>query len=210
MLRSVLTILFISIFLNSFSQAFEGRINFVKKSLTDTVYYSYLVKNDMMRVDELNNNKNVVQSLLINLKEKTMTAISPVRKMYMPFPVSPVKQQNSTNFEVNETSETKQFFGYKCKKWTISNKKDSVLIDYWVARGNFNFFVNFLKISNTKDKSASYFLQFPENSGVFPMLSIEKDFTGKEELRLEVIKIKKEELAPEIFTIPADYVSFQR
>ena len=89
MARFILTILCSLFLLQSYSQSFEGKIHFVKKSLNDTIFYNYLVKDNMMRVDELDSSGKVVHSLLIDLENKEMTAIHPARKMYMPFPVNP-------------------------------------------------------------------------------------------------------------------------
>ncbi len=46
-----------------YSQPFEGRIFFIKQTETDTIYYAYLVKNSMMRVDEMNQSEKVLQEL---------------------------------------------------------------------------------------------------------------------------------------------------
>ncbi len=192
------------------AQSFEGNIFFVKQTLTDTINFAYLVKDNMIRVDEMDKSLNVIQSLLINLDDKSMTAVSPVRKMYMPFPVKPLQEIDSEYFNKTKTEKQKDIYGYSCEEWKIDNLKDSLTINYWVAKGNFDFFLPFLKISNTSDKSSIYYLQFENSEGYFPMLSVEKDFNGNELLRLEVKNIEKKELAPELFQIPSGYISFQR
>lgn len=204
----VFILAFASILTNA--QSFEGNIFFIKQTLTDTINYAYLVKDNMMRVDEMDKSLNVVHSLLINLDEKSMTAISPARKMYIPFPVKPMQETNPNDFRKEKTGEHKDIYGYSCEVWEIDNLKDSLTINYWVAKDSFDFFMPFLKISNTSDKSSIYYLQFENVEGFFPMLSIGKDFHGNELLRLEVKRIEKKELAPELFQIPSDYISFQR
>jgi len=186
MLRYLFLFSFFLLFGKLGAQSFEGKIYFVKQSITDTVHYIYLVKDKMMRVDEIDNSKNVLQSLLVNLENKSLIAISPARKMYMPFPPSVLKQEDISNFSIEQTKEKKTFFDYSCNYWTIKNNVDSVYIEYWVAEDGFDFFIDFLNTSSTSDKSASYYLQFQDIQGRFPMLSIEKDFKGKEILRLEV------------------------
>ena len=210
MKRYLFAILFLSLLTEINAQSFEGKIFFVKQSISDTTHYIYLVKDNMMRVDEMNDSKNVLQSLLIDLENRKMTAISPSRKMYMPFPVSIVKKEDSANFIIEQTKKEKKLLNYSCNFWTIRNIADSVFVEYWVAKDNFDFFSDFLNTSNTSDKSASYYLQFSDIKGQFPMLSIEKDFSGNELLRLEVTNIEKISLDPSLFTIPSDYISFQR
>ena len=121
MKRYLFAILFLSLLTEINAQPFEGKIFFIKQSITDTIHFVYLVKDNMMRVDEMNDSKNVLQSLLIDLENKKMTAISPSRKMYMPFPVSTVKKENSTNFTIEQTKKSKKLFNYSCNFWTIKN-----------------------------------------------------------------------------------------
>lgn len=128
----------------------------------------------------------------------------------MPFPVKPMQEIDTEHFKKSKTGEHKNIYGYLCESWKIENLKDSITINYWVAKDNFDFFLPFLKISNTSDKSSVYYLQFENSEGCFPMQSVEKDFYGNEHLRLKVINIEKKELAPELFMIPSDYISFQR
>ena len=210
MLRFKLFLLFIITYSSLSSQSFEGKIYFLKASLTDTSHYTYLVKGSKMRVDEMDKSGSTLQSLLIDLEKKEMTAMSPVRKMYMPFPVKQFILESTDNFKIERKKGKKQILNYSCKNRIIENTKDSITIEYWIANDHFNFFIDFLKISNTSDKSALYYLQFSDIEGSFPMLSVEKDYTGKEILRLEVLKIEKMNLDQQLFTIPFDYISFQR
>ena len=157
MLRFKLFLLFIITCNSLSSQSFEGKIYFLKSSLTDTSHYTYLIKGSKMRVDEMNENGIVLQSLLIDLEEKEMTAISPVRKMYMPFPVKPISKESMDNFKIEKKKGTKQILSYSCENHVIENIKDSVIIEYWITNDHFDFFIDFLKISNTADKRALYY-----------------------------------------------------
>jgi len=210
MIRQLFIIVILFVQTAVFSQSFEGSIFFVKQTPSDTSYYEYMVKLHKMRVDEMNQNKNVIHSLLIDFNEGSMTALSPSRKMFMPFPVSPYVATGTSDFEIIESTDSTELMNYMCNKVTVKNLADSVLVDYWMGQGNFNFFIDFLTLSNTADKSARYYLHLKKVIGYFPMLSVEKDFSGNQRVRLEVLEVKKQHLDDSVFNIPADYISFQR
>ena len=206
----ILTIILSVLYIFIKAQSFEGIIYFEKLTAQDTINYAYLIKDNMMRVDEMDKSLNILQSLLINLNDKSMIAISPAHKMYMPFPVKPIPESKPNEFRITKTNNSKVINNYTCNKWEIRQITDSIIINYWVVNDNFDFFLPFLNISNTSDKSAFYYLQFNESEGFFPMLSVETDFNEKLILKLKVTKVEKKGLLPELFKIPPDYISFQR
>ena len=101
--------------------------------------------------------------------------------------------------------ETKTLHGYKCTGYTVKSKGDNAQITYWLAGSNFNFFDPSVMLWNRKDKASVYYRAIKETKGMMPLLSIESDLNGKENSRLEVIKVEKKVLEPSVLEIPKDY-----
>ena len=72
-------IIFIGLLFINFSllaESFEGSITFRKITNSDTTYYTYFVKDNLVRVDEHTKSKKLLNSLLVNL-----FALTPVTRI---------------------------------------------------------------------------------------------------------------------------------
>ena len=96
---SIITILFFVQF-SVFAGSFEGKITFRKITSADTSYFSYYVKNNFVRVDEHTKSEQLINSMIVNLNDSSLVALSPLRKMYMQMPVRPFYGYNDDNFTV--------------------------------------------------------------------------------------------------------------
>ena len=192
------------------SAQFEGSIEFRKMTLIDTTKYIYYVQGNQVRIDEIGSrSKKIEGSFLINLKENTMVSLSHERKLYMDQKAgAPVKVTGSP--EIKTTGETKTLLGMKCKEMFVSNKAEKTTITYYIGASKCDFFTKMLKVMNRKDKPAVYFLLLKDAGDGFPFLSIQKDDTGKEVGRLEVLKFEKKALDASLFVIPKDYHKFEK
>lgn len=194
----------------TFANSFEGKITFRKITENDTSYFSYYVKNNFVRVDEHTKNHELINSLLVNLEDSTMLALSPLRKMYMKMPVRIFDGYSNSNFKIGKTKEKKELAGYACTKWEIENKSFYSKVVYYVAQDNFDFFIPFLSVTNRSEKSAGFFTQIPGNEGYFPFRSVEYNLeTNTIRLILEVTHLEKKTLDYSIFEIPKDYMLFE-
>ncbi|MGQ9847336.1 MAG: DUF4412 domain-containing protein [Bacteroidales bacterium] len=196
------------------NKSFEGIIFFSMEMLSDTMYYTYYIKNRNVRLDEFNRCKSCKipgNYLLFDLDNKKITAVNPQRKMYLHLTVNEYKDNNNNNedFTILKTNNSKKIFGYKCYQWRVRNKKQNTEISYWVAKDNFDFFIDFLKLWNRSEKHASYFLKIPDSKGYFPLLSEERTTLREEKMTLRVISIQKKTLDPQLFQIPKDYKSYE-
>ena len=190
-------------------QKFEGSIKCVHQTSSDTTYYTYHVKDDFVRIDEMNSRDEIENSLIFDLKSKSITAISPKRKLYKKLPIRSDNDDNNENFTIIKSpSNYKQIHGYKCYQWRVKNKAENTEIAYWVAYDNFEFFEDLLKIWNRSEKSSIFYMKIPDKNGFFPMLQVERtllrDFRNKQ----EVIEINKAEIKKDVFNIPKDFISF--
>ena len=212
MIKFILSIAVLTIFaLQCFSQqTFEGSIFFARITNIDTTYYAYHVKGDMVRVDELDKNKVIMNSLLVDIKNQKLTAMSPARKLYMKMHVNPYNPEPDKNFEIIKTDNKKNILGYECEQWRVKNKAQNTEISYWVADNNFCFFSDLLKLLNRSEKQAKFFLQIPGTKCLGPPLSEERTLLRSQRMKLSVIDIKKSKLDNSVFQIPPDYKNFER
>lgn len=190
---------------------FEGRIKFVQETLEDTLYYTYFVKDNMVRLDVLDDCKdcnNTDNFMLFNLENNSIIAIKPSRKMYINVPPKPYIDNKDQNFQIIKSKNNKKIHGYKCYQWRVKNKAQNTEVSYWVAQDNFSFFEDFLRLWNRSEKHAVYFLQIPETAGYFPMLSEERTTLREQKMTLRVTEISKQNLDPNLFIIPKDYKSY--
>lgn len=189
-------------------QPFEGVIEFTKTTGPVVTNYKYYVKGERIRIEEISARGEVQGIMLVDTRDKTVTAISPERKLYMDVPNMRLPKDVETN--VQKTSEMKDMAGYKCEKWLVKSGKEDRVLTYWVAADEFNFFVPLLETLNRKDEQAVFFLQIKDNKGVFPMLGIEQKNDGAEVSRLEVKQVSKGAQKATLFEIPAGFNKFER
>ncbi|MFN9325772.1 MAG: DUF4412 domain-containing protein, partial [Flavobacteriales bacterium] len=191
-----------------FAQPFEGIIEFTKTTGPVITTYRYYVKGERIRIEEISARGEVQGIMLVDTRDKTVTAISPERKLYMDVPN--MRLPKDVEVQVQKTADLKDIAGYKCEKWVVKSPKEDRQITYWVAADEFSFFIPLLETLNRKDEQAVFFLQVKDNKGVFPMLGIEQKMDGAEVSRLEVTKVTKGVQKPALFEIPAGYNKFER
>ncbi|MBK8500054.1 MAG: DUF4412 domain-containing protein [Flavobacteriales bacterium] len=190
------------------AQSFEGAIEFTKTTGPVVTNYKYYVKGERVRIEEISSRGEVQGIMLVDTRDKTVTALSPERKLYMDVPNMRLPKDVET--QVQKTADQKQIAGYACEKWLVKSAKEDRQITYWVAADEFNFFIPLLETLNRKDEQAVFFLQIKDAFGVFPMLGIEQKMDGAEVSRLEVTKVTKGAQKPTLFEIPAGFNKFER
>lgn len=190
------------------AQPFEGVVEFTKTTGPVVTSYKYYVKGDRVRIEEISARGEVQGIMLVDTRDKTVSAISPERKLYMDVPN--MRLPKDVTATVQKTSEMRDMAGYKCEKWVVKSPTEDRLITYWVAADAFDFFVPLLETLNRKDEQAVFFLEIKDNKGVFPMLGIEQKTDGAEVSRLEVTRVTKGVQKPTLFEIPAGFNKFER
>jgi len=195
-------------FLTLNAQSFEGVVEFTKTTGPVVTSYRYYVKGDRVRIEEISARGEVQGIMLVDTRDKTVTAVSPERKLYMDVPNMRLPKDVETT--IQKTTEMKEIAGYKCEKWLVKGPKEDRQLTYWVAADEFNFFIPLLETLNRKDEQAVFFLAINEAAGVFPMLGIEQKMDGAEVSRLEVTKVAKGVQKPTLFEIPAGFNKFER
>jgi hypothetical protein len=190
------------------AQSFEGKIEFTKTIGPVTANYTYFVKNNLIRVEEVGENGDIQGIMIVDTKENTVTALSPERQMFIDVPNN--RAPKAVDVKVDKTSNTKTINGYACKEWIVNCTEDGRSVSYWVADDHFDFFTPMLNTLNRKDKLAVYFNLIPDAAGVFPMEGVESKIQGAEISRLQVNKITKGPQNDLLFKIPQDYARFEK
>ena len=190
------------------AQSFEGVIEFTKTTGPVVTSYKYYVKGDRVRIEEISARGEVQGIMLVDTRDKTVTAVSPERKLYMDVPNMRLPKDVETT--IQKTTEMKDIAGYKCEKWLVKGPKEDRQLTYWVAADEFNFFIPLLETLNRKDEQAVFFLEIKDGAGVFPMLGVEQKMDGAEVSRLELTKVTKGVQKPTLFEIPAGFNKFER
>lgn len=190
------------------AQAFEGVIEFTKTTGPVVTSYKYFVKGERVRIEEISARDEVQGIMLVDMRDQTVTALSPERKLYMDVPNMRLPKDVDT--KVEKTSEMKDLAGYKCEKWVVKSAGEDRIITYWVAQDQFDFFIPMLQTLNRKDEQAVFFLEIPDAKGVFPMVGLEQKMDGAEVSRLEVTRVTKGVQKAPLFEIPPDFNKFER
>ncbi len=190
------------------AQAFEGIIEFTKSTGPVVTNYKYYIKGDHVRIEEISARGDAQGIMLVDTRDKTVTALSPDRKLYMDVPNMRLPKEVKT--DVKKTGEMRDMAGYKCEKWIVKSAAEDRTITYWVAADKFDFFIPLLETLNRKDEQAVFFLEVPDAVGVFPMLGVEQKLDGAEVSKLQVTKVVKGVQKPTLFEIPAGFNKFER
>ena len=199
----------ISVFVqSSFGNGFEGSITLVKQTFYDTTYYTFTVKDRLVRIDEKNMKFEIMQSLIINLQDKKVTALSPSQKMFTTIQQSNVNENDKKDFSVNKSENFKYIDGQKCYLWRIRNVNLNMEMSYWVFESDYSFFNEVVDIlGHTQDYSrfCLYFDQIPNNQGFFPMLMVEKTLLRDEKMKVSVQCVNRKKVDNHSFSIPSSY-----
>jgi hypothetical protein len=193
----------------AFAAGFEGKIKIMKKTIYDTCYYYYQVKEQKVRVDEYNKENKLVGSLIIDLENEKVWALNTLHKVYRELKPNQNYDKNEKNYTVIKTNNSKTINGYLCYQWRVRNKDKNSEIAYWVMKDGFTFFESMIKILNNFGNCSEFFLHIPDNKGFLPILTVERTLVRYEKLRLMVTDIQHVTIDKSIFDIPSDYKKFE-
>jgi hypothetical protein len=187
---------------------FQGDISFNKTVGSLNLNYKYYVKDNMVRIEEINKKGMVDAIKIVNLDNKKVIALSPERKLYLEAPLrSPA---GNIKVDVNKTGNSKTILGKSCEEIIVTNKEQDRKIVYWVTKGNYGFFIPMLEALNRKEKQAMYYLKIKGLSNYFPMKSTEYILSSGNmvsELVTQIITAENKEES--LFSIPTDYTKFE-
>ncbi len=194
-------------FFNTNAQ-FQGKITFEKTAGAINITYNYFVKNDIIRVEEINNDGIIDGIQLVNLKENLIFALSPERKLYLEAPSR--RPSAEMKVDVKRTGKTKDFLGKSCEEIIVINKDQDRKIVYWVTKGDYSFLIPMLETLNRKEKQSLYYLKIEGIEGYWPMKSSEFVLSTGDMVSVLLTKaISNEQLDRTLFEVPDDYTKFE-
>jgi hypothetical protein len=186
------------------ASGFEGKIEVVKKSFYDSTFYSYMVKDNHIRIDEFNAKNELINSYIIDTKTNSVYALNCNKKIYKQ--IEPSENViNNKDFEIIKTENTKIINGYLCYQWRVRNREKNSEIAYWVTKDGFHFYNDMLRIINNIGNLSDFFIQIPDTKGYLPIMAVERTLVRYEKFRLQVKSIEPGTLSANVFSIPKDY-----
>jgi len=149
-------------------------------------------------------------SFIFDLDAKKVYFVNPKRKVWgeQKSELPPIIRGS---FEIQKTQNSKNIQGVRCTEYLVRNATENTEISYWIANGNYDFFIPMLVLWNRKDKQSIYFNQIKGlPAGSMPLLSEERQISDKRVLtRLEVVKISNTAPDDSKLQIPSDYEKFE-
>ncbi len=191
-------------------KSFEGQIDFMQYNGIDTTYFEYYVKTTHVKIVNTDIKTNNDEGIyLIDLTTKTTLALSPVRKIYKDQP-SPAPVKPSGTPKVTKTANVKTINGFKCTEYDVADAEEGIKVSYWIASGDFEFFLPMMNILNRKDKFSQYYMAIPNSANMFPMEAYETDMSGASKGFIKATKCIPGKIADGTFAIPAGYNKFEK
>lgn len=205
--------LFLSLFLllftvSLFANPFEGVIYFQKIDDKEVTYFRYYIKDNQVRVEDVNEGGIINGILLIDLKDKTLKMLSCSAQMYIDVPIAP--ENDKLKVKIDRTGEVKMIVGKECELWKVVNLVDYSNFEFWVSKGEFSFFTPMLNMLNRNDKIAVAWISTMMGNDYFPFEGVEYSSTGKLITKLEILEIKEQEIDTDLFKVPANYSLFEK
>lgn len=187
--------------------SFEGSMTVIKESCYDTTYFTYLVAQGWIRIEESDSHKNITSIYIINTDKEEVFAVNPSKKLYTKLK-STAPDNTESRFEIKKTKNSKVINGVKCFLWRVKNREKNTEIAYWVTQSNFDFFDKMVKILNYTDRNLEFFSQIPQSNGFFPILCVERNLVRDEKMRTSILEINRKPIDTSLFRIPNGYKNF--
>jgi len=187
---------------------FEGNITFVKQTYYDTSYFTYTVKDKMVRIDEKNSQSQIIQSLIIDLKTNKIVALSPSQRMYTYIESSNKQVPAEKDVNYIKSDSYKYIDGHKCFLWRVRNTNTNTEVSLWVSESDFDFFDKVTELLGSSEDYSRYCLYFnniPNSRGYFPILTVEKTLLREEKSKIAVQHIDAKKVDSRLFSIPNNY-----
>jgi hypothetical protein len=200
-------LLLITIFQKTIACDFEGNLTIIKETFYDTTYFNFSIQKNMVRIDQKNTQKQVIQSIIINLDNEKITVLSPNYKLFTYIQSNYRNQDNLSNLSILPTQGYKIINGYKCYLWRVRDENLNSEISYWVYSSQYDFFQKVIRILNGTEDYSDLFYSYAqiENSRGIPILSVERTLVREEKSKITITNLSNRKVNPNIFVVPKDY-----
>ncbi len=164
---------------------------------------------DYLGIDIKNSFAQIIQSLIIDIEEENITALSPNHKLYTVLKKKRHPEDiDKAEYELIKTPNFKLINGYKCFLWHVRNKRFDSDITFWITEIKFDFLpkvVALLSRTNDYSELINYYIQIALDSTFFPILIIDRTLLQEEKSKMMVTNILTEPVSDKAFEIPGDY-----
>lgn len=182
---------------------FEGVVVFKKKGEThgivDSVTMRLYIKGDKFMAEDV---KDANQPrIIVDSKKKAIFMVTDRSREYMQMPMPPATPVTPAKAPV-KTTDKQTIAGHDCERWT--DKGIELDSELWASSdlGKLSLPSGQMGVNLISSNNMATFLK---NSGLFPMLFIERNKAGREMTRLEVVSVERKNLAEQVFEPPQGY-----
>ncbi|MCS6808073.1 MAG: DUF4412 domain-containing protein [Bacteroidota bacterium] len=182
---------------------FEGVVVFKKKGEThgvvDSVTMRLYIKGDKFMAEDVNDVNQ--PRIIVDTKKKAIFMVTDRSREYiqmpMPSPPPTTPAKPPIKFPDQQT-----IAGYTCDHWI--DKSSELESELWTSAelGKLSLPSGQMGVNLISSNNMATFLK---NSGLFPLLFIEKNKAGREITRLEVISVDRKNLSDAVFEPPQGY-----
>lgn len=183
---------------------FNGVIHFQKIDGTDTTLFRYYVKDQYIRIEDINNDGDINGIMLMNTEESTVILLSNSKKVYINVPISN-KKPKKFNLDIEKTLDEVNVAGITCVLWVATDKTTQNKYEYLVHKNGYFFFNEMLRLLNREEAIANVWLTMEVNDDYFPFIGASYSSTGEMISKIEIINIVEDDLPFEMFIKPDDY-----
>jgi len=205
MYKKLLLVVFFGIISLKVFSSFEGKLLVMKQTAFDSVFLSYHIKGNMVRIEEADHRGGVKKVLLLDLNMNTIHQLDPSRKLYTEIKVSKAKASVS-DFEIIKSSFVKKINGFECYQWRVRSKLKNSEVTYWVAKNDMPFLEKMTELLNGIDAGFELYLNlYPGAKGFIPVMVVERTIVRDVKAKSVLIEINNGPLNTSLFKIPTDY-----
>ncbi len=190
-----------------FTNNFSGVVQFLEKSLFDTLLYNMYVYKNYIRIDKFRKKDNF-ESLIINLTENNIYILNHSKHLYSEIKAVEEKANFDSTFKIIKTGNEKNILGKKCKQWRVKNVKENTEVTYWVDSSNYGFFYYLIKVWNSTSKPNKYFQLISNSFNCMPLEIVERNLLRDIKSSINVTKIEYATVDTNTFKVPYNYTLF--
>lgn len=186
---------------------FEGSWELLIKTPKKTSFHKYYYCYPKIRIDKLDNNKNLLVTSIIDISTKEIFELNHKTKKYRK--VIPSIGEFLEDYNTKKSKNSSEILNYKCEQWIAKNSQKEIYISYWVADIKFREYREILQMIKNRENGYNIFLEFDNPEGMFPLRIEKKNFCREFLGEYKVTNLKIEKPSASVFRIPADYEYFK-
>ncbi len=182
--------------------SFEGVVTFKKgaasSKLSSTV--AMYIKGDKFLADEKGD--KIQQKIIVDATKKMIYMVMDKEKMIMDLQMEKMVTKGPEAKLPTKSTKTQKIAGYDCEQWI--DKTFNGEVELWTNGEMGKIYIPEGQMGDGLIPSASM-RKLLKQGNYFPLLLVERDKTGREITRLEVLSIEKKALEDALFTTPSGY-----